>query len=328
MIAKSRFKTLAAVLVSCGVGAAAAADAPPARVINVIVPYSAGGDADLSARNLSVGVRNVSGDTLVVVNKAGAGGAIASQLVRDARPDGQTLLLARTGSQAILPALSPGLAYKWNDFTLLGLLELNPVVCVVKAESPYQKLDDLLAALRTQPGKLNYSTSGPATVLNLTTQGLLQSARLDRNAAVQIAYKGGGEATAAVLSGEADFSCNNLTALVGQVKGKKLRALVTTAPERLAELPEVPTAREAGHPQLEGFNGWSALYGPPKMDAALVEKWATLLPRVAQDAQWRKGVQTIASVPRILSPADTRKFVEEQVLMYERLGKSLNIEIK
>lgn len=321
-----RAAALAAMLLC--VGGLASAESAPARPITVVVPYSAGGDADLSARNLSAGVRNVTGETLVVVNKAGAGGAIGSQFVRDAKPNGQTLLLGRVGAQAILPALQPDLGYKWNDFTLLGLLELNPVVCVVRTAAAYKTLDDLIAVIRSQPGKLNYSTSGPGTVLNLTTQALLQSARLDKQAVVQVAYKGGGEATAAVLSGEVDFTCNNLTALIGNIKGGKLRALVTTSPQRLPELPDVPTASETGHPRLEALNGWSALYGPPGMDPALVEKWAAVLPKVASDPQWKTGVLTIASIPMILSPSDTHRFVEAQVAMYEQLGKSLNIQLK
>jgi tripartite-type tricarboxylate transporter receptor subunit TctC len=309
-------------------GGAALAQTPPGPPITVVVPYSAGGDADLSARNLAVGVRNVTGQTLVIVNRAGAGGAVGSQFVRSAKPDGQTLLLARVGSQAILPALQPDLGYKWNDFTLLGLLELNPVVCVVKAESVHRTINELLAAIKAQPGKMNYSTSGPGTVLNLATQMLLQSAGLGRDAAVQVSYKGGGDATTAVLSGEVDFTCNNLTALIGNVKGKKLRALVATSPERLIDLPDVPTAAETGHPTLEALSGWSALYGPPAMDAGLIEKWAGTLAQVARDPQWRTGIQTIASIPRIMSPADTRKFVEAQVGLYEQLGKSLNIQLK
>lgn len=321
-----RAAALAAMLLCTG--SLASADGAPARPITIVVPYSAGGDADLSARNLSAGVRNVTGETLVVVNKAGAGGAIGSQFVRDAKPNGQTLLLGRVGAQAILPALQPDLGYKWNEFTLLGLLELNPVVCVVRTASAYKTLDDLLAAVRSRPGKLNYSTSGPGTVLNLTTQALLQSARLDKQAVVQVAYKGGGEATAAVLSSEVDFTCNNLTALIGNIKGGKLRALLTTSPQRLPDLPDVPTAGEAGHPRLEALNGWSALYGPPGMDPALVEKWATVLPKVASDPQWKTGVLTIASIPRIMSPSETHRFVEAQVAMYEQLGKSLNIQLR
>ncbi|ANN80612.1 ABC transporter substrate-binding protein [Bordetella flabilis] len=300
----------------------------PDRPITVVVPFSAGGDADLAARNLAKAAHGILPQPLVVLNKGGANGAIGSQYVREAAPDGYTLLLARVGPQAILPALQPSLKYKWNDFTPLGLLDLNPMVCVVNGDAPYRTLRDLLDAIKAQPGKLNYSTSGPATALNLATQVLLDAAGLPRHAAAEIVYKGGGEATAAVLSKEVQFSCNNVTALIGNVKAGRLRALVTTTARPLTELPDVPTARQAGFPQLERVNGWSALYGPPGMPRPLVERWANLLGRLAEDKDWVAGVQNIGSIPNILSPGDTTQFVSEQYRMFSDLGTKLGIQIK
>jgi tripartite-type tricarboxylate transporter receptor subunit TctC len=313
---------------SASLQARAADAAYPDRPITVVVPFSAGGDADLAARNLAKAAHGILPQPLVVLNKGGANGAIGSQYVREAAPDGYTLLLARVGPQAILPALQPDLKYKWNDFTPLGLLDLNPMVCVVNGDAPYRTLRDLLDAIKAQPGKLNYSTSGPATALNLATQVLLDAAGLPRHAAAEIVYKGGGEATAAVLSKEVQFSCNNVTALIGNVKAGRLRALVTTTAKPLKDLPEVPTAREAGFPQLERVNGWSALYGPPGMPQALVHRWADVLRRLAEDKDWLAGVQNIGSVPNVLSPADTTRFVSEQYRMFSDLGTKLGIQIK
>jgi tripartite-type tricarboxylate transporter receptor subunit TctC len=300
----------------------------PDHPITIVVPFSAGGDADLAARNLAKVVQGMLPQPMVVVNKGGANGAIGSMFVREAAPDGYTLLLGRVGSQAILPALQPDLKYKWNDFTPLGLLDLNPMVCVVNGEAPYRTLRDLVEAIRAQPGKLNYSTSGPATALNLATQVLLDAAGLPKQSAAQIVYKGGGEATAAVLSKEVHFSCNNVTALIGNVKAGRLRALVTTTAQRLVELPDVPTAKEAGYPQLERVSGWSALYGPPGMPAPLVRQWASVLGRVSKDKEWLSGVQNIGSVPNVMSPADTTHFVADQYRMFSELGKKLDIQIK
>lgn len=313
---------------ACWSAGAHAADKYPDRPITLIVPFSAGGDADLAARNLAASMRGDLDAALVVANKSGANGAIGSKFVRDAAPDGYTLLLGRVGSQAILPALYADLSYKWDDFTFIGVLELNPMVCVVNAKSPYRKLDDLLAAIKANPGELNYSTSGPATVLNLASQALLASSRLPKTAAVPVAYKGGSEATTAVLSGEVDFTCNNLTSLLGHIKGDKLRVLVTTSPTRLKDLPDAPTASELGHPKLEAVSGWSALLGPPGMNKDLVEKWAGLLRQVNQNTQWRTAVETLGSVPHIVEPKATAAFVQAQVGLYGDLGRSLEIQIK
>jgi tripartite-type tricarboxylate transporter receptor subunit TctC len=189
-------------------------------------------------------------------------------------------------------------------------------------------MDDLVEALRTKPGKLNYSTSGPATVLNFGPQLLFDLTKLGKHAAVQIAYKGGGEAALAVLSGDVDFSCGNLSSMMGNIKGGKLRALVTTTPERLKDLPDVPTARESGYPQLEAIIGWSGLYGPPGMSRKLVDHWAAMLATAAKDLQWIATTEKAGSIPRVLSPAETEKFVAEQYAVYERLGRQLQIELK
>jgi tripartite-type tricarboxylate transporter receptor subunit TctC len=150
----------------------------PNKPITIVAPFVAGGDADQSARNLATVAQNALKQSIIVVNKGGASGAIGSQFVKDAPPDGYTLLLARVGSQAVLPAMKSDLSYKWNDFTFIGLLELNPVVCVVNSESPYKTFEDLTKAITAQPGKLNYSTSGPGTILNFGSQLILQSLKL------------------------------------------------------------------------------------------------------------------------------------------------------
>src|SRR4051812_32752207 len=154
----------------------------PEKPITFVVPFSAGGDADLAGRNLGAAAQGMLKQPIVVVNKAGASGAIGSAAVKEAAPDGYTLLIARVGSNAVLPALQPSTPYKWSDFTFLGTLELNPFVCVVKAESPYRTLDDLAAAMRANPGKLNYSSSGQGTILHLGAQLLLQAMKLPADA--------------------------------------------------------------------------------------------------------------------------------------------------
>ena len=321
-------RVLAGCLAACAMTATAQTHPYPDQPVTLVIPFSPGGDADGAARALAMVAQKRLGQPLVPVNRAGASGGIGSIAVRNAKPDGYTLLIARVGSQAVLPALQPTAGYKWNDFTFIGLLELNPYVCVTRADSPVKTMKDLVDALKARPGKLNYSTSGPATILNFGPQLLFDLLKLGKDAAVQIAYKGGGEAALAVLSGDVDFSCGNLSSMVGNIKAGKLRPLVTTTPERLKDLPDVPTAREAGYPQLEAIVGWSALYGPPGMSKELVERWAAILSMAAKDSQWIGATEKAGSIPRVLSPAETEKFAAEQYAVYERLGRQLQIELK
>ena len=300
----------------------------PAKPVTIVVPFGAGGDADQSARNLSLVAQIVLKQPIVILNKPGASGAIGSQFVKDAAPEGYTLLLARVGSQVVLPALQRDLSYKWNDFTFIGLLELNPVVCVVHADSRYKTFDDLTRAIRESPGKLNYSSSGTGTILHLAPQLVLQSMGLGTDAAVNVSYKGGSEAVVAVLSREVDFSCGNLTSELAQISSGRLRALVTTTPERVKDIPDVPTAREAGYPQLEAIVGWSALYGPPKLDAYAMQRWVEVLQLASSDRGWLEGNARYGGIPRVLSPAATEKFAGESFATYSKLGRDLGIELK
>lgn len=298
----------------------------PTKPITIVVPYNAGGDADQSARNLGNFAQTILKQPIVVMNKSGASGSIGSQYVRESFPDGYTLLLARVGSQAILPAMKNDLSYKWNDFTFIGLLELNPVVCVVNQDSPYKTFDDLTKAITNNPGKLNYSTSGPGTILNFASQLILQNLKLSPDAAVNISYKGGGDAVVAVLAKEVDFSCGNLTSALTQITSGKLRALVVTTPERVKEIPTVPTAKEVGMPQLEAIVGWSALVGPPNLPSEVVQKWSNVLIQANRNADWLAGNVRYGGIPNILSPQDTERFVATQFAAYSKLSSQLGIK--
>jgi len=315
-------------MASVALAGTSAAQTYPQRPVTLVTPFSVGGDADLAARNLAAVAQQYLGQPLVVLNRAGANGAIGSQYVKDAAPDGYTLLMARVGSQAILPALQPSLSYRWDDFTFLGLLELNPYVCAVPQKSPHRTLAGLIDAIRAQPGVLNYATTGPATVLNLGPQLLFDVAGLPQSAAMPITYKGSGEATLAALSGQVDFVCTNYAPISGPLQDGRLRALVTTTPQRLKTLPDVPTAREAGFPQLEVVTGWSALYGPPRMDAAAARKWADVLRGVSSDQAWNDGTRRLGSVPDVRAAQATREFVQAQVQVYEKLGRATGISLK
>ncbi len=279
-----------------------AQNAYPDRPITLVVPFSAGGDADTAARNLAAAAQTALGQPIVVTNRPGAGGAIGSNVVRSAKADGYTLLLGRVGSQVVLPALQNPPPYQFNDFTMLGVLELNPVVCAVRSDSPQQSMKDLVDALRAQPGKLNYSTTGPATILNFAPQLLFDVLKLGKDAAQPIVYKGGSEAALALMSGDVDFSCGNLTSMIGNIAGGRLRALITTTPQRIKDLPQVPTAREAGYPQLEAIIGWSALYGPPGLPPEVIERWTPMLAELADSPQWKGATEKAGSIPYLLSP--------------------------
>lgn len=315
-----------AVFAFFALGAGTAIAQYPSRPITFVVPFAAGGDSDLSGRNLAQHAPKYLGNRpIIVANRVGASGSIGSMVARNAPKDGYTLLIARIASHAIYPAIDSKAPYRWNDFTMLSLLELNPYVCVVKGDSRLKSMREMVEQMRKMPGKLNFATSGVGTIQNFGPQYLFTLAGLTKDHAVGIHYKGGGEVTTSLLGGQVDFACNNLTTILGPIKSGALRALMVTTPQRVGDLPEVPTSAELGWANMERIAGWTALMGPPGMVKEAVDKWTEVLARIAGDADWLAGNAKLGGIPAIRSSAETEKFVREQYELYEQLAISLGV---
>jgi len=300
----------------------------PTKPIELYTPYGPGGESDLAARALASVAHTYIGQPVLVVNKGGAGGAIACSFIKNARPDGYILLLARIGSNAILPALNPKLPYKYDDFSMMALLEINPYVLAVQTDSPIKSLKDLADTLKNKPGTLNYSTSGPGTILNMGVQLFIDLLDAKKDAATMIPYKSGGEATAALLGGHVQFIGINITPVMSHIQGGKLRALAVTTEERLKDLPNVPTFKELGYPDMGIALGWSALFGPPKLPQEVMDAWTKALDGVKKDKTWLSLAEKLGSIPRVLAPAETKSFVDKQYQMYRKLGQKLDLIVK
>jgi tripartite-type tricarboxylate transporter receptor subunit TctC len=317
-------KTLVSVLLALA-SAAAGAQGYPAKPITLIVPFAAGGDSDLSGRNLAVHAQKyLNNQPMVPVNRAGASGAIGTMWVKNAAPDGYTLLVARIATHAILPALESKLQYKWNEFTMLSLIELNPYICFVRGDAPIRNAAELVNAIRANPGKLNFATAGIGTSQNMASQYFMTLAGLTKDHAVGIHFKGGGEVTTAVLAAQVNFACNNAPTVIPQVRAGALRALFVT-PARLPEIPDVPSAAEAGFPGMNAIVGWTALMGPPGLPREVVERWTAVFQQLARDPGWQQGNARLGGIAAIRSPAETERFVREQFELYNRLVGVLGI---
>ena len=303
----------------------AAAQGYPTRPIQFVIPFAAGGDSDLSGRNVAQTASKYLNNTpIVAVNRVGASGAIGATLVRNAAPDGYTLLVARIATHAILPALDSKLPYRWNEFTMISMIELNPYTCFVRSDSPHKTAAELIAVIRKNPGKLNFATSGVATSQNMAAQYWMTLAGLTKEHAVGIHYKGGGEVTTAVLGGQVDFACNNAPTVIPQAKAGRMRVLFVT-PVRIPDLPDVPSAREAGYPDMEKIVGWTALMGPGKLPKAVISRWTDVFARLAKDPDWQAGNARIGGVAAIRSPAETERYVREQYELYSKLVTALGV---
>ena len=308
---------------------ASGADSPyPGQPITLIAPFSAGGSADAAARLIaSHAPRHLPNKdaSITVENRPGASGAIGTNSVARAAPNGFTLLLARTASSAILPATDPRTPYAWDEFTVLGLLHETPFVVCVRADAPWRRLGELLGALREAPGRMTFATAGPATILDLGVRQFFVTNGLPLDAGVALPFAGGAEAVAAVASGQAHFVGCGLTDAVAALSARSVRALAVAWRERHPLLPGVPTAREAEAEGLEAITGWSALLGPAALPAPVVDAWVDAIAALGSDRAWVEATKRKGSVPRTLPPDATREFLRAQVALYGDLARRLGL---
>jgi tripartite-type tricarboxylate transporter receptor subunit TctC len=263
-----------------GLGWTSLAQAYPTKPVTLVVPFAAGGPADVMAR--LVGQQLQLGQPVVVDAKPGAGGTIGAASVAKATADGHTLLFVTAG-HAGTGALYPKLPYDpVNDFTPVIGLAAAPVVIAVKADSPYKSLLDLVNAARTHPGKLNCAGGGGgATVTNLAFELIKSELKLQ---ITSVPYKGSAPAITALLSGEIDCDSDAIAALMPHIKAGKLRALAVTSKRRSSVLPEVPTVSETVLPGMDGaaWYGILAPKGTPQPVVDRLQKEFTLVMRNPQ----------------------------------------------
>lgn len=299
----------------------------PSRPISLVIPYGPGGASDLSARLIAGNAPSTLGQSILPVNKAGAAGVTGSNFVLNAKKDGYTLLSARVGSQMGVPAMNKTIPYKWDDFTIIGMTELNPFVLIVAADSPYQTFADFEKAVKSGE-ELTYSSAGVGTLLHIATAVMADAMGANPDSLTHVPYKGGGKARTAVVSGAVDFSWGNLSASTGALAAGQLRALAVTTTERFDTIPDVPTASEVGYPALEQIIGWSAIYGPPGLPDDVVAKWTDTLNQLKENAAWLKLTTGLGNIVSIMGPDETKAFVEKQYAVFDAAIDKLGMRIE
>jgi len=299
----------------------------PSRPITIVVPYGPGGASDLSARLVAGSAPAYLNQPVLAVNKTGAAGVVGSNFVKNAKADGYTLLSARVGSQMGVPAMNKTIPYKWDDFTILGLIEVNPFVLVVSPQSGLKSFSDFEKKIKNGE-EMSYSSAGVGTLLHTGVAVMADAMNADFEKLIHVPFKGGGKAAAAVVSGQVDFSFQNLSAVSGKIEAGQLIPLVVTTPERQKIIENVPTAREVGYQNIEMVIGWSAIYGPPGLPDAVVTKWTDTLQKLKGDRGWNKMTKSLGNIVDIRSPADTKAYVEAQYKAYDKALKKMGLRIE
>jgi tripartite-type tricarboxylate transporter receptor subunit TctC len=256
-----------AAAIFAAVGTAPAQAPFPYRPVHLYVPYAAGGGVDILARTLGEAVSRQWGQSVVVENRPGAGGVVASQALVTSAPDGYTLMVVASG-HATNAFLYPKLPYDtFKNFTPISLLASSPNILVVRTDSPFKTLGDVIAQARAKPGSLSFGHAGNGTSTHLAGELLKNLAKIDVEA---ISYKGGAPAINDLLGGQIPMSFNNAPEALGQLEAGTLRALAVTTALRSPFLPDVPAIAET----VPGYDTevWWGLLGPAGMPPELVMK--------------------------------------------------------
>ena len=289
---------------------ARAADVFPNRPVRLIVPYAAGGGPDVMIRQFGPKLGEVLGQPVVVENKVGAGGVLAAQYVAQAPADGYTVLVG-SNSHLIQKILQPTLKFDpVNEFVPITVIGTSPSVLVVAANSPYRNVEDLIAAVKASPGKLNYGSGGIGSAAHLGAATLMS---LARGNAVHVPLKGSVEIPLSLLRGDTEFAFTIAGTAIPQVKGGKLRALAVTSAAPLKELPNVPTLRDVMHSELAVQEFWFGLWVPLKTPAEAISALYQAATQVLIDASIKASFEMAGnSVITSESPKADAAFVQAE----------------
>ena len=262
----------------------------PDRPVTVIVPFPPGGSSDATARMVAPEFSKKLGQQVIIDNKAGANGSIGAAALKQAKPDGYTLLIGSIGVFGINPALFKDLRYDpLKDFDLLSVLVRTPNVLVASPGFPANNVAELLDYLKKNPNKVSFASSGTGSSDHLTAALFLQKTG---TTGVHVPYKGGGPAISDLVSGHANVSFQNLGAIAQQVRAGKLKALAVTSATRAPALPDVPTLAEAGVKDLEVYS-WQAAAAPKGLPPAIKAKLETDLIAAARSPEVKEQFEKI-----------------------------------
>lgn len=300
------------------------AGAWPSRTIRLIVPFPPGGAADATARIYAEKLSSNLKQTVVVENKPGAGTAIAADAVAKADPDGYTLSLAPAGQLTILPHINKELSYDpFRSFIPVSLLASVPYVVAASPATPVANLDELISQAKAAPGKFTFSSCGAGTLCHLSGEFFKSLTGTDL---LHVPFKGSAPAVTALLGNQVNLSFDTLTVLAPQIAAGQVKGLVVTSKERSSLLPNVPTAAEAGLPELV-IDSWFGLAVPAGTPRDIVDRLNAEITSIgnAPDVQQRLGAQGLTVSNS--TPADFAKIIAFDHARWGRVVKESNAQI-
>ena len=295
----------------------------PSKAVRIIVPFPAGGSADLLPRVVGEKLSEKWGQPVVVENRPGAAGNIGADAVFKAEPDGYTLLAAPPPPLVINRLLYPKLSYDSTQFVPIAVMAAIPNVLLVNPKVGANTVAEFIAYLKNNPGKLNYASQGSGTTSHLTAE--LFKSMAGNLQITHVPYKGTAPALADLLGGQVEMMCDNLGVSLPHIRSGKLKALAVASAKRVAGLPDIPTLAET----LPGFEAvaWFGMVGPPKTPAAIAEKIALAIKEALNLPEVRKRLADISAEPMGLGPAETAAFMKLETERWGAVIRSAGVRL-
>src|SRR5262245_11328270 len=303
--------------------APAAAQSYPNKDIKLVVPFPPGGVTDLNARILAKHLSKLWGQPVTVTSMPGGGGTDGTMFVLNSPKDGYTMMMSATGQGTQNPAIDSKLPYRWDEPTLVARTSVSPLVFVVKGDSPWSSLREVVDDVKKNPAKYKYGTSGPGGVGSIALSLLLGSNGVDIQALGRVTLQGGVALLEAVASGRTDFAAQYLAEMGPQLASGKLKPLAVSTPGRVKQLPNTPTAQEAGFDTFT-LIGWNGIVGPSQLPTDIVTRWNEAIKTLAADPAFVAETEALGAEVAYLDPMRFKSTLkaeyETAVRQAEKLG--------
>jgi tripartite-type tricarboxylate transporter receptor subunit TctC len=296
----------------------------PTKPIRLIAPVSAGGGLDNIARAVAERLSKRLGQSVIVDNLSGGGGAIASQTTAKAAPDGYTIMIAYVGTHGTNPAVRKLNYDAIKDFTPIGMIGATPNVLIINPKLPIKNFAEFIAYAKKNPGKLSYGSSGPGTLTHLGLEQLKMASDIDM---VHVPYRGIAPAFTDIIGGQTDAMLPTLFAAIPYLETNRVRALAVTGQKRSPAAPNIPTFKELGYPGFDGQQ-WYGIAGPAGLPEPIVSKLNAELNKVLASSEFseKMGSESMTVMP--MTPQQFGNYIKEDIARWSKVAKDRHIELE
>jgi tripartite-type tricarboxylate transporter receptor subunit TctC len=297
----------------------------PSAPIRIVVPFAAGGNVDVTARLVAPAMSEILGQPVVIENKGGAGGLVGAAAAMSAKPDGYTLMMGSTGTLTVGPNIFPNWPYDpIKGIAPISNIQFVPLVLVVKADSPFKSVQDLVQLAKAKPGQIPAASAGVGTANHLGAE-LFQM--LTGTKVLLVSYRGAGPAMIDLIAGHVQFFFDQASTTVPQVQGGTIRALAVTSPKRWPSLPDTPTFTELGLEKFQVLN-ICGLVGPAGLDPSIVEKLRDATMKALANPAVREGFAKLGVEVDGSDPQTFAAFIKEDLARWGRVITEAKVKVQ